>query len=174
MKREDFVRLVQKYGNRMFYIARGRLRDEHLAEDAVQEACEKVWRNWSRLHFKSETQAWKYLSIALNTTVVDIARRRPEQECVSFSELLADPTRYGFRELSAEGNLSAREEAGRVLELMERLGPKYYEALSLRAEGYSNSEIAKLMDISVYDVGVVIHRGRKRLKELMEKEGMVV
>ena len=41
-----FSNLYEQYKNLMFYIARDILKDEHLAEDAVQEAFIRIAKNF--------------------------------------------------------------------------------------------------------------------------------
>lgn len=170
MEREAFTRLIEKYRGQMFFLARAKLGDEALAEDAVQDACEKMWRAVPRLRFESEEKARRYLVIAVTTAAIDLLRRRENAASVSFSDILAAPEKYGLLDKSPEEASAHKDAAGHILFLMERMGAKYYMALSLRAEGYSNTEIAEIMGVSVYDAGMVIHRGRKRLAAMLEQE----
>lgn len=47
--KQKFMRLYEQYKDLMYYVANGVLHDEHLAEDAVQEAFLRIARNFSKI-----------------------------------------------------------------------------------------------------------------------------
>lgn len=173
MDRPDLEQLIERHRPYMLALARAKLRDDALAEDAVQLACISVWRAASSLRFENEAKARRYLAIATATASIDVLRQHPAAAEVSYSDVLSDPETHGLTRRSADEDIAAREQARTVLRLMEAMGPKYYEILSLHAEGYTNKEIAAMLGLTVYDVGTTIYRGRKRLREALRKEELL-
>ena len=56
----------------------------------------------------------------------------------------------------------------RLLEAMDRLDPEQADILLLSVErGYSDAEIAELLGKTRGAVGMMLHRAKERLKELM-------
>ena len=51
--------------------------------------------------------------------------------------------------------------------------PEYQTVIILNVyEGFKYKEIAKIMQKNIIDVKSLIHRAKKRLKKLLEKEGI--
>jgi len=64
-------------------------------------------------------------------------------------------------------------DAAHVLALISRLPEHFREPLLLRlVEGMDGEEIAAHLDVSHAAVRVNLHRGMKRLREMMEKENV--
>jgi len=65
------------------------------------------------------------------------------------------------------------KESGRLLRIMQKLNKNNRLALYLYYyEGYSCSEISKIIGISEDAVSARLRRGRKQLKKLIEKKGL--
>jgi len=97
-----------------------------------------------------------YLRRAAINAALDIARRR-ERSREESPDILPDrgqpePDRQELRDC--------------LRQALARLAPREAEVFSLRfLEGYSNTEISQMLELSRVSVAVIIHRARRRLQQ---------
>lgn len=56
----DFTQLVQRHTDQWYRVALRIVLDHNAAQDVVQEACIKIWANWSRFRGDSQRSTWAY------------------------------------------------------------------------------------------------------------------
>jgi len=145
---EAFAQLALRYQGPLLQVARSRLGDRQLAEDAVQEAllCAFRWLHTYDSRFSFRTWLW---TILLNQCT-RIAQRRsklPKQAMPTEPALEIEPRHGGD---SPFEQLLARENAVRLQELLARLPETQADALRLRFfGGLKFEEIAQAMQCSV-------------------------
>ncbi|MEL7072457.1 MAG: RNA polymerase sigma factor [Planctomycetota bacterium] len=150
--------IMQIHGPRLLALARGVVRDTHLAEDIVQESFVKLWRQPPEA--EAATASW------LRTTVVRAAIDRIRKRQASPSESL-NPTAPESPPVA-----DAQEQARRIEQAMDRLDPEKRAVLLLRARDQLPYEaIAAALDIPVGTVMSRLARARKALlHELAQTE----
>ena len=74
--RDKFEFIYDNYRYTMLYAARGELRDEYLAEDAVQEAFIAIAKNISYISIKDCNKLRRLVVIITKNKAVDIIRKR--------------------------------------------------------------------------------------------------
>ena len=145
------------------------LRDPNDASEATQDTFLKVWRNLAGFRGDSAFDTWLY-RVATNAALSKhrSRKRRREHEKGIGDEMLAEVAATGSVERTAGARLDVKE-------LERALGdlPEHYRvAVVLRdVYGLSMEEIAKKMKISETAAKVRVHRGRKKLKEVLYDEG---
>jgi RNA polymerase sigma-70 factor (ECF subfamily) len=73
--------------------------------------------------------------------------------------------------LSTETGYEVPEETAELLAALPRLSPKQRASIVLHYQcGYSLKEVAEIIGSTPSAVGVHLHRGRKRLRELLGDE----
>jgi RNA polymerase sigma-70 factor (ECF subfamily) len=72
---DAFEALAVAHHTRLYRVARGILRDGHLAEDATQQAFLDIWRNLGRLEDASRFEGWSY-RLLVHACYAE-ARRKP-------------------------------------------------------------------------------------------------
>lgn len=151
--RSAFGPLFNKFAPALHGILLSRLGGAH-ADDLVQDAFLTAMNQIGSLRDPAKFGAW-LLAIARNRAA-DVRRRARRSV-----EL---PPEIATRE-----NVSARAEAGRVMQLIRELPEAYRETLTLRlVEGMTGPEIAAVTGLMPGSVRVNLHRGMKALKERME------
>ena len=160
--RERFVQIYEASHNRVEQTAMRILKDQHDAEDAVQNTFMQVIRHFQRTYeIPKERIPYWVVSIAKNEAL-SIYRKR--QKMVQFEEwdgVAADATSVtDYNELVA---------------LFTKLPDSYRLALEMKyLLDYSGKEIADRLGISESAVNTRISRGRTLLREIAEKEGFLV
>lgn len=142
-------------------------RDHHLAEDMTQELFVKLFRNAARYQPRGHFTTYFYRVLA--NLCFDLLRKRKRRRAVNAVHL--DPIESEGTELEPRAlqdepeapleRLDARE-AVRVA--LDGLPVRVRQALELREfEGLRYRDIAEVLDLSLNEVKVLLHRGRKLL-----------
>jgi len=159
-----FPELVGLWEKRLFYFIRRIVRCEEDAWDVLQETWMKVHTNIGRLRDPAAFSSWIY-SIARHTAVSHLLgeqRRELLREENPCREIPRGTERYGFSEDQAE----------LIHWGLDQLPLPQREALTLFfLEGFSVDEISNVTRVSVGTVKSRLHYGKRKLKEMIEKEG---
>jgi RNA polymerase sigma-70 factor (ECF subfamily) len=150
--RANAVRLERVYereGARLWRAVYLYAADREVASDAVAEAFAQALRRGSDLH-SPERWAWR---AAFKIAAGELKRRRNEGGSLT-------DARYEVADETAE-----------LLVALPRLSPKQRASIILHYHaGYSLKEVADIIGSTPAAVGVHLHRGRKRLRELLGDE----
>jgi len=150
-----------------------RLVGEHEAEDVAQVVFEKVNSNLPTFKGKSKISTWVF-KIATNAA---LDRLRSPSYKRSPSGPLAPVHLQKVENITMAGNKPAppdrkviRDEMSDCIrEFVDRLPPDYRTIITLNElEGFSNREIAEILDISLDTAKIRLHRARAKLKESLE------
>lgn len=172
---DAFRRIVERHQDTVYRLVVRMVRDPALAEDIAQETFLKAYRALPGYDPRWKLSSW-LLKIAHNATIDHLRRQRldttplelgPEAETGSPIERLADDS-----VLDAEQQLRGRALARDLQAALATLDPAYRELLLLRfQEGMAFQEIAEVTGLPLGTVKVRLHRGRKRLADLLAARG---
>lgn len=132
------------------------------AEDVVQEAFLRLWRDGARLAPRAEVATW-FLTVVRNLCF-DRLRRHRETVGADMLEHLADaaPT--------PEERCVAAGDAERLRSALARLPDRQRAALMMWAwEDCSADEIARVLEIETNAAHQLLHRARQRLRAILEE-----
>ena len=154
----SFEALVDRLGPRLLRYLRRRVRDEHAAEDVLQETFLKAYRNLGRYDPSRSFATWIF-TIATRLAASYLRSRRPAAGVDGL-----DPPATGVGPAEAA---SRREQNAGLWALASRvLGDGQFTALWLRyAEDMSLQEVADVMARSKGSVKVLLHRACRRLTD---------
>ena len=161
-ERVRFEELVHTYKNLMFYVANQVLHNEHDAEDAVQQAFFAILKNFEKISEVKCPQTRGFVVTVVERKAIDLYRAKNRSAVVSFDE--------EFMNVPActEEVVSDRTDLARALAM---LPARYRELLLLKYDsGYSEREIALMCSMTPANVKKTIHRAKKKLESLLEKE----
>jgi RNA polymerase sigma factor (sigma-70 family) len=154
--------LYDRFGRLAYGLALRVLRDEKLAEDAVQEAFLAAWRNADRF-MPERGRAGTWLLTLVHRRAVDLVRREDRRR--------AEPLREGFEPAaaeSAEDDAWLRIERERVQLALKRLPDQQREALELAYYGgFTQSELAERLGEPVGTIKSRMFTGLARLREVL-------
>jgi RNA polymerase sigma-70 factor, ECF subfamily len=158
--------LYDRFGRVAYGVALRILRDEKLAEDAVQEGFLAAWRNADRF-MPERAKASTWLLTIVHRRAVDLVRRENRRR----SELLEEATE-SRRSGSAEEDAWLRFERERVQAALRQLPDQQREALELAYYGgFSQSELAERLGQPVGTIKSRMFTGLARLRELLAEPG---
>jgi RNA polymerase sigma factor (sigma-70 family) len=156
----SFEQTVLPHLDAAYNLARWLTRNDHDAEDAVQEAYLRGFRSFGGFH-GTDGRGW-LLTIVRNTCYTWLRRNRTEQFSTPFdeemhSEVVASP--------NPEELLLKNADRQHLQDALEELPVEFREALVLREiEGLSYKEIAEVSGVPVGTVMSRLARARDRLK----------
>jgi RNA polymerase sigma-70 factor (ECF subfamily) len=153
----------------LWNVARKTIRDESLAEEALQEALVLIWRNASSFRGDSRLTSWMYQIVT--RACIDVLRKEQLRAHSSLEEHeMADQISSGsvFEDAVLDGLLVH----GALLELE----PEHRQILKvIELDGYSVKEASELLGIPVGTVKSRSSRAREALKavilKLVEEKG---
>lgn len=159
-----FEHIYIEYKQTMYYAAYRILKDRHTAEDAVHQAFLRIVNKLEKIDINDCHKTKAFLVIIAEHIAIDIYRKRKRENVLSFDELevyIADET------LQIQN-----EEVDEIFCAIERLPKNYSTVLRLKySQGYNDAEIADILDITEGNVRQRISRAKKKLSELLGREG---
>jgi RNA polymerase sigma-70 factor (ECF subfamily) len=170
----DAERLVRDNIGWMLALAQRTLGDRDLADDAVQNAFIAAFGGYSAFEGRSSIKTWLH-RITINACLMMLRKQKRLAE-QPINQLLPEFDSYECRIEAPWPRLASAEEIlddtrlkALVSEKIRELPERYRIVFQLRdIEGYNTSEVAELLDISVSNVKVRLHRARAALKKLLE------
>jgi RNA polymerase sigma factor (sigma-70 family) len=158
--------LYDRFGRVAYGLALRILRDEKLAEDAVQEGFLAAWRNADRfLPERGKASTW--LLTLVHRRAVDLVRREGRRRAEPLREHSELPTSE-----SAEEDAWLRFERERVQSALRRLPDQQREALELAYYGgFTQTELAERLGQPVGTIKSRMFTGLARLRELLGEPG---
>lgn len=158
----------------MLALAGRMLGDHSLAEDVVQEAYTNIFLNLDKFEERANIKSWMH-RIVVNQCLMAL-RKRSRASDQHMDVLLPEFDTNGCRIEDSwdrfetpESLLQSEEARARILAAIGSLPDKYRVVLLLRdIEEMSTSEVAEILEVSISNVKVRLHRGRSALKKLLE------
>jgi len=133
----------------------------------VQEAYLRAWKGIRRFRGDAQFSTWMYRITA--NTAASVSSKRRRQRTVHIDDV-ADPVETDVAlhpELATENT----ELMGRLAAALDELPPRLRSLVVLKdIYGLSHEDIAEELGISVTAAKVRLHRGRKRMRDLLYEE----
>ena len=153
---KTFRQWVDEYEDQAWTLARYLLKDTAEAEDVCQEAFIKLWQHRDSVD-PAKIKPW-LMKVTRNGCLDRLRRRRPGEELQE--NTAADPAPGPLQE-------SHQRELGQWLRrAIARLAEPYRSLVVLRdVQENSYEEVASVLELSLPQVRVYLHRARKQLRE---------
>lgn len=150
--------LVELYSNMIYRLALSRLGNREDAEDITQEVFMRYVQAEPELYSEEHRKAW-LLRVTMNCCANARNSAYNRHHATLTDELAA---------ITADPNADIPEE-DQAIALIQQLPPRYRQAIHLYYyEELSVAQIAQLMDSREGTIKSLLHRGRNRLRRLME------
>jgi len=160
-KREAQKRLYTEHKDRLFAVCLRYANSKEEAEDVLQEAFIKIYRDLKNYRPIAPLYAW-LRTVAVRTALEHIRKRnrRPQSQ-----ETVEESYNLGTAE-QATGMLQAQE----LTQLIQQLPADLRHCFNLYAiDGYSHKEIGDMLNISEANSKMRVSRARKILKKQVEQ-----
>jgi RNA polymerase sigma-70 factor, ECF subfamily len=168
--RARFEVLMLPHLDAAYTLARYWTRNEHDAEDIVQDAYLRALRYFDGYRGEGGTSARAWLlTIVRNTAHTFRQRGRVDALTTEFDDAQHSHAAMGDRPDGAQERGDAKETLGHAL---DRLPPEFREVIVLRElQGLSYKEISEVAGVPVGTVMSRLSRARARLQEVLREEG---
>jgi len=182
-----FAQLVEQYTPALLRVARGYVPNREIAEEVVQETWIALLKGIDTFEGRSSLRTWLF------TVMINIAkargireRRGDDAEIAAFTGGTVDPARFrpaGERWAghwksgqepspfpdTPEGSVLGRELVDVARAELDKLPERQRQVVTLRDMlGFDSSEVCELLDISVANQRVLLHRGRAVVRKALE------
>lgn len=160
-ERTRFIQLYEQYRKLMHYVARGILKDDHLAEDAVQEAFLRIAKNFHKISEIFCPQTKNFVVIIVKNAALTMAKGNSAAESFDAEEFTE--TGESWADMAEKARYEEAVQA--ILEL-----PEIYRHVFYLHEyyGYDLKETANLLGITVDAAKKRVQRARNLLRERLE------
>jgi RNA polymerase sigma-70 factor (ECF subfamily) len=165
-----FELIMRRYNARLYRVARGILRDDHEAEDALQAAYINAYQHLAQYEGPGTLMAW-LTRVVVNEALV--RRRRRGRDAARSAELGPAEQEARMTIDDPEREASAAQARRWIEAAVERLPLSFRTVFVLRAlEQLSVTETAGCLNIPEQTVKTRLHRARNLLKQmLLEQSG---
>ena len=165
----DYSILVDRYKNKAFSLLKRMLKNEQDAEETLQDSFMKAYNSLNNFKGESKFSTWFY-KIVYNTALTKLSskKRKTEREMSSVEDHFDLKSDYDF-------NISENKDFSIfVNDLVNKLPERFAAVISLfYLDEMSCEEISKVMNVSVSNVKVMLHRSRNALKDLIIDNNLV-
>ena len=166
--RAAFDELVRRTYVDTYTLAMRLTANEEDARDVVQESYLRAWKGIKRFRGDAQFSTWMYRITANAAATLVQKRRRRRAESLDMVDEPIDTSIEGHPEAAAESAIGLEDLARAVA----ALPPKLRSTVVLKdVYGLSHEAIAEDLGISVAAAKVRLHRGRKRLRDVLFEEG---
>jgi RNA polymerase sigma-70 factor, ECF subfamily len=168
-----FEQLVKRYDRNVFRIAQHITQNREDAEDVVQEAFLKAYRNLQQFQGQSKFYTW-LVRIAVNEALMKLRRRKPERT-VSLDEDIKTEEDSVPREVAdwspnPEQQYNQAELREILTKTIQGLPSSFRTVFVLRdVEGLSTEETAEALELSIPAVKSRLLRARLQLRERLSR-----
>ena len=164
---QALAELYDRFGGVAYGLALRILRDESLAQDAVQEAFLAVWRTADRF-LAERAKASTWILTLVHRRAVDLVRR---QERRRSEPLESAPEPVASEEVEEQATIRFQRQV--VQEALRRLPPEQREALELGYyAGLTQSELAERLGQPLGTIKSRMFTGLTRLRDLLAQAGL--
>lgn len=135
------------------------------AEEVMQEAFIRVWKNATKWDPTRKTKFTTWFYRVVTNLCYDVCRKRKPQENVDVLENIPST------EAGAENVIAVDQRSARIKEALEKLPWRQNTAIMLcYFQGLSNKEAAEVMEVSLNALESYLVRGRRKLADLLGAE----
>ncbi len=175
---EAFVMLVARYQQPMLRLARSYVPSRAVAEEAVQDTWMGVVKGIERFEGRAAFKTWLFRILINRARSAGV---REQRHATIEPHHAVDPIRFDANGQWADpvepwtedsdDRLEAATWAPTLQSGLEDLPPRQRQVVVLRdMEGLSGDEVCDLLDISPGNQRILLHRGRTRLREILETQ----
>ena len=163
---EAFNELISKYQHNLLYFIMRYIKSKEAAEDILQDVIIYVLEKKENYNFEYSFKTYLYM-IAKSRAINYIKK---QNRCINYNEY---ENLYEDIE-DVEDKIFTSERQIKIRNAINKMKPDYQTVIYLtQIEDMSYKEVARIMDKEIGQVKTLVHNSKKKLKELLKKEGVV-
>jgi len=160
-----FTELMDRYEDSLFRLAYYWTGNREDAQDLCQDCFIHLYHVLAKYDPNHRFGIWMY-RVCTNNCINCLKRHRRRPPAMSLSSLLGEEVDIPDTVLLPEQEMLVAEDRRAVLKAVQELPPVYRMPIILRyLEEFSYKEIARVLDISVKNVEIRIHRAKAMLQK---------
>lgn len=164
-EKSKFTRIYEKYRYFLWYLANEKLGDAHLAEDAVQEAFLALTRHLDKVERVDSAATRNFLATIVKSKAIDIIRRKKGIAEEAYEESSVDEVCEDVLD-----TYLVKDNYERILAAVGKLEDIYRIVFEYKyLHGFSDREIADMLEVTPKVVNVRIFRARKKLQAMLKE-----
>lgn len=166
-----FETLVKTYGQQVLNTCFRFLLDQADAEDVSQEVFIEVYQSIKDFKGQSKLSTWIY-RIAVTKSLDEIKKRNRKKRISSVGKLLHldDIASWLGGGTMPDKQLEENETLQLVMQALNTLADNQRVAFTLsKIEGYTNAEIAEIMNTTLIAVESLVYRGKKNISDELKR-----
>lgn len=162
----SFNILMNKYKTNLIYFISRYVKQKEVAEDIFQDVTLYILENRENYNFEYSFKTYLYM-IAKSRALNYIKR---ENKFINYDEY---ENLYESSE-DVEEKIFSGERQERIKRVINKMKPDYQTAIYLtQIENMSYKEVGKIMDKSESQIKSLVYNSKKKLKELLKKDGVI-
>jgi RNA polymerase sigma-70 factor (ECF subfamily) len=176
---QAFVILVGRYRDAMLRLASGYVPSRAVAEEVVQDTWIGVLRGLSGFEGRSSVRTWVFRILVNRARTAGTRERR--SVAIEDMEPVVDQSRFDLAGgwisppeawiEQIDDRVAAAKMVGRLRLAIEDLPPRQREVVTLRdIEGLSSDDVCGVLEITDANQRVLLHRGRSKLRQILESD----
>jgi RNA polymerase sigma-70 factor, ECF subfamily len=165
-----FKELVKRHSNPVINICHRFLLNPQDAEDIAQDVFMEVYQSISSFRGASKLSTWIY-RIAVTKCLDELKKRNRRKRMTSFGKILGLEAviHWLVGGEMADKALLETEQRTEMMQALDTLPDNQRIAFTLsKIEGYSNAEIAEIMQTTVLAVEALVKRAKKQVRTALE------
>ena len=164
-ERDAFEYIYDHYKQGMLNRAYSILLNMTLAEDAVSEAFIRIYKNITKIGDPSSNQSAAFVMTIVKNTALTLLSREKGQQAAPLEDDYSDP-------VNLEGLVLDEIASENIYKIVDGIGEELRSVFLLKyAYDLPHKKIGELLSISENNVTVRLHRAKKQIAVLLEKEG---
>lgn len=165
-KTEEYAYFFDTYGQPVFSLIVRMVNSEEDAEELTQDTFMKAFEHLSSFNGKSNFSTWIY-RIAYNTALSFLRKKNVEQTVIDDNQW----NRISDTQIDDALNNESEEQIEKLQQALTKLTAEERALVTLfYEEEHSIQELAQILNLNEGNIKVKLHRLRKKLYVLMQKE----
>ena len=164
-REQRFLELLAQNRPKLLKICRVYAWERADQDDLYQEIVCHIWQSLPNLHQEAHANTWLY-RVALNTAISFVRKDKARQKRVVSCD---DDQLREIADPGAGTDGDKNEDLKRLFKAMSQLNEMEKAVITLFLDDLSYEQIASVLGMGESNVGVVLHRAKKKLSALMKE-----
>ncbi len=159
MKEKELTTYWGQFSNELLNYIKKRVKNDHDAEDILQDVFIKIYKNFEKLNDHRKLKAWMYK--ITNNTIIDFYRKSKDP-MIQFEKVESVIANSHQLQNMNDEIISC------LIQFINELPDNYREPLEMHdLKGIKHQDISKHLSISISGSKTRVHRGREKLREIL-------